>query len=72
MTVGIFIKITQYKIIVLSVMAAAAVVVKAVAVMIGRCVRGIIHLYHYITCVDIDNIRRRRVETDQYTLHTAE
>ena len=53
-------------------MAAAAVVVKAVAVMIGRCVRGIIHLYHYITCVDIDNIRRRRVDTDQYTLHTAE
>ena len=71
MTVGIFIIITQYKIIVLSVMAAAAVALTAVAVMIGRCVRGIIHLYHYITCVDIDNIRRR-VETDQYTLHTAE
>ena len=56
MTVGIFIIITQYKIIVLSVMAAAAVALTAVAVMIGRCVRGIIHLYHYITCVDIDNI----------------
>ena len=53
-------------------MAAAAVALTAVAVMIGRCVRGIIHLYHYITCVDIDNIRRRRVDTDQYTLHTAE
>ena len=52
-------------------MAAAAVALTAVAVMIGRCVRGIIHLYHYITCVDIDNIRRR-VDTDQHTLHTAE
>ena len=71
MTVGIFIIITQYKIIVLSVMAAAAVALTTVAVMIGRCVRGIIHLYHYITCVDIDNIRRH-VDADQYTLHTAE
>ena len=53
-------------------MAAAAVVVKAVAVMIGRCVRGIIHLYHYITSGEINNIRQRRVDTDQHTLHTAE